>query len=224
MIDWHDLTTEVQERWLVYAEIREGRPVTWEEVPTKSERWLEIIQAELQPNRWEDKSVEEKEKLQTDFDMHDKETAQSLREALQIIITDYGVGNTPESPDYRALWLAELRRNRRGADPKLGPPEISNQELYEFARDYLQASEACHDIKPRLRETAVLKELLTTPRWKEMTAKGETAPRKLNALRYRLTKARAIKLIAAMLDGAISPEECGNEIAFQELCVTLLHE
>jgi len=111
MITWESLDPEAQRHWLALAEAKHGMPVTWIDVePARRGGLLEIVNTELCPDRWEDETPDRQRHLLAGFDKIDEQLTRQEHEALKIIIDDLGVDCAPEDPDWRALFLALLRK------------------------------------------------------------------------------------------------------------------
>ena len=138
MITWESLDPEAQRHWLALAEAKHGMPVTWIDVePARRGGLLEIVNTELCPDRWEDETLERKQELLAIIETDDEQTVKRERNALQIIIDDLGVDCAPEDPDWRALFLALLRKYGPAHARPRGQPGWGLWKLFKLASDFV---------------------------------------------------------------------------------------
>ena len=145
MTTWESLDPEVQRHWLALAEAKHGMPVTWNDVePARREGLLETVKAELCPDRWEDETPDRQRWLLARFDKLDEQLTRQEHEALKIIIDDLGVDCTPEDPDWRALFLALMRKyGPASARPRGRPPVVGLEALQARQRLCRRAQQTC---------------------------------------------------------------------------------
>jgi hypothetical protein len=218
VIRWPELTPEEQERWLAYAEIKVDRRVTWDEIDqARREYWLKIVRAELQRNRWEDKSTEERRLAVAEGDRQDQEDVQKREDALQFICRDLRVPYTPGEVEV-AFWALARRTYGLTGAPKPGNQKYPLMRRLRFAVAFLSAMKKCsHVADVSEREKKALSMLHETKRWGHRQPKGRPTKRTWRSMLDLLSEARAHPPIRDMLAGKTTPWECRQILTVYEI-------
>jgi hypothetical protein len=220
MTIWESLDPEVQRHWLALAEAKQGMPVTWNDVePARREGLLETAKAELCQDRWEDETPDRQRWLLARFDKLNEQSTRLEHEALKIIIDDLGVDCTPDDPDWRALFLALMRKyGPASARPRRRPP-WGIWKLFALASDFVveRNKPAAEGNGGARSQAAVLRALVKRERWERTLKKGKEQPRTAKSLGDMLGKARKLPPIRDMFDDKTTPQECKELLCAYEL-------
>ena len=192
--------------------------MAWDDIDQAArEYWLMNVRMELQPNCWEDKSVEERKAAMAEVDRQDQEDAKRREAALQFICRDLGIPYTPGEIE-AAFWALARRTYGLVGAPKPGNKKYPLKKRLRFAVAFMSAMKKCgHIADITEREKKALELLHETKRWGHWQPKGKLTKRGWRSMQELLSEARAHPPIRDMIAGKTTPWECKRILAVYEI-------